>query len=298
MTLFQRVETAYDLARMDAARVILVGCGGAASFAEDLMRAGLGEILLIDPDTVSAPNIATQAYFMDEIGEPKVQALARRLARIRPAEGAGAARVVPLPGRAQDLGPAAWTAAVARALPGRAPPQATLIVGATDDFAAQAFVNRLSIRLGVPSVCAQVWPRGMGAEVTLWAPGADLPCHRCLLAERYAAMADGLARGGSWGTVYFAAPRLNALMGQMATMILHQGTGHPRWSALAEPIGRRTLAQIRLDPNLREALGVATFDRALAGAAGDAFVFDETIWLERPRDPGCPDCGAGRLAED
>ena len=293
MTLFQRVESAYDLARMDASRVVLVGCGGAAGFAEDLMRAGLGEILLIDPDTVSESNIATQACYLDEIGEPKVQALARRLQRIRPVQGPGAARIIPLPGRAQDLSAAAWSAALSRPLPDRPAPARTLLVGATDDFTTQAFVNRLALASGTPSLCAQMWPQGRGAEVTFWAPGAGLPCHRCLLAVRYAAQAEGVAKGGSMGTVYFAAPRLNALMGQVAAMMLHQGTGHARWTALAAAIGRRTLAMIRLDPDLTGNLGVGAFDRALAGAEADPFVFDETIWLERPVDPRCPDCGGG-----
>jgi hypothetical protein len=297
MSIFARVESAYDLARMEASRVILVGCGGAASFAEDMMRAGLGEIFLIDPDTVSDANIATQAFYLDEIGEPKVQALARRLHRIRPIQGAGAARVIPLPARAQDLSPAAWSAALGLALPDRAPPTRVLLVGATDDFATQAFVNRLSLASGVPSLCAQVWREGRGAEVTFWAPGADLPCHRCILGDRYAAMAEGAAKTGSRGTVYFAAPRLNALKGQMAAMMLHQGAGHPRWNAFAEAIGRRTLARIRLDPDISASLGVTAFDRAIKGADPEVFVFDETIWTAMPRNTSCPDCGQNAQRE-
>jgi hypothetical protein len=82
--MFQRVTTAYDLARMSAGRMIVVGAGGAASFVEDMVRAGLGEVIIIDPDTVSEPNLATQHYRRVDIGRPKVVCLAERLRDINP----------------------------------------------------------------------------------------------------------------------------------------------------------------------------------------------------------------------
>src|SRR5262249_2534410 len=57
---FQRVEDAYDLDWLARCRVIIVGAGGSVGFVEDLARAGIGEFVLIDPDVVAEPNLATQ----------------------------------------------------------------------------------------------------------------------------------------------------------------------------------------------------------------------------------------------
>src|SRR5437588_417011 len=83
-TIFQRVRSAYDLDRLKLSRVIYVGTGGAASFIEDMARAGVGEHILIDPDTVVATNLATQHTYTGNIGKPKVECLAKRLSKINP----------------------------------------------------------------------------------------------------------------------------------------------------------------------------------------------------------------------
>src|SRR6266516_4824459 len=73
--IFKRVATAYDLFRLKRSRVISTGCGGARSFLEDMARCGVGEFVLIDPDVVEEPNIATQHVYLEEIGRPKVDVL-------------------------------------------------------------------------------------------------------------------------------------------------------------------------------------------------------------------------------
>jgi proteasome lid subunit RPN8/RPN11 len=42
---FARVVGAYDLARLERSRIVAVGCGGSASFLEDMARAGVGEFV-------------------------------------------------------------------------------------------------------------------------------------------------------------------------------------------------------------------------------------------------------------
>ncbi len=81
---FQRVTGAYDLERLKRSRVVYVDTGGAAGFEEDLVRAGVGEHVLIDPDTVFVTNLATQQVYRRNVGRPKVQALAERLRDINP----------------------------------------------------------------------------------------------------------------------------------------------------------------------------------------------------------------------
>lgn len=72
-------------ARLASATVAIIGCGGLGSnVAEMLARAGVGKLVLIDYDRVEKDNLNRQAYFTDQIGTPKTEALAANLKRIRP----------------------------------------------------------------------------------------------------------------------------------------------------------------------------------------------------------------------
>lgn len=72
------------LARLRAAHILLFGTGGVGSFvAEGLVRSGLGQLTLVDPDVVAESNLNRQLpALLDSIGQAKVQAMARELYRI------------------------------------------------------------------------------------------------------------------------------------------------------------------------------------------------------------------------
>ena len=74
-------------ARLAASHVILFGLGGVGSYAaECLARSGVGELTLVDGDTVSASNINRQLEALSStVGLPKAQAVADRLRDINPA---------------------------------------------------------------------------------------------------------------------------------------------------------------------------------------------------------------------
>ena len=77
-------EAAID--RLSHARVAVFGLGGVGSWAaEALARSGIGEIELIDSDTVSLTNINRQMCALETtVGMPKVEAVAERLRLINP----------------------------------------------------------------------------------------------------------------------------------------------------------------------------------------------------------------------
>ena len=54
----------------------------------------------------------------------------------------------------------------------RGPPIRTLLCGCTDAFFAQAHVNRVGLHFGVPTLCAQVYAEGRGAEITFTFPAS------------------------------------------------------------------------------------------------------------------------------
>src|SRR5215467_13572311 len=72
--------------RLKAASVLIVGAGGlGAPAALYLAAAGVGTILLADPDEVDRSNLQRQVIYEDEdIGRPKVEAAADRLHALNP----------------------------------------------------------------------------------------------------------------------------------------------------------------------------------------------------------------------
>lgn len=67
------------------ATIGIAGAGGLGSnIAIALTRAGIGRLIIADFDIVSPSNLNRQQYFMDQIGEPKVEALRHNLERISP----------------------------------------------------------------------------------------------------------------------------------------------------------------------------------------------------------------------
>ena len=87
---FQRTELLLGAPAMRAlarTRVLLVGTGGVGSWcAEALVRTGVGRLTLVDADRVCASNVNRQLMATSKtLGEPKVEALARRLREINPA---------------------------------------------------------------------------------------------------------------------------------------------------------------------------------------------------------------------
>lgn len=307
---FDRVREAYDLPLMARTRLVLVGVGGAAAFAESMARAGVGEFVLIDPDVVELPNIGTQQVYRSDLGRAKVDAVARRILDVNPH-----ARVVGIQVVLDDLTDDMVRRLVHRPLPNTATPGpvTTVLCGLTDNFWAQARVNRLALHFGVPMLAAQVYREGRGVEVSFAIPGVTPACGRCVLGNRYRAHLDRGFHNSvtSHGTPLWATERLNALKGEILLTMVHGSatrspSDHParrRYSALLERIGNRNLVVARLDPEIVETLGLAVFDKVFRGADADRIVADETLWLpQEPENPStgfdpCPDCGGvGDLA--
>ncbi len=305
-----RVRNAYDLGRLASSRVIAVGTGGAAQFIEDLARAGVGEFVLIDPDVVAETNLATQQTYRRDIGRPKVECLKERIVDVNPN-----ARVEVRQQRLEEIDDRQfeqlatapwkrWTATLRGiwGLPGAdvpvevcVPPAVTLVCGLTDSFEAQARVNRLALQFGLPSLCAQLYHEGRGAEITFTYPGITPACHRCALRSRYEVYLNKGFRNnvGSDGTPIFATTRLNALKGFISMALLHHGSAHPRWGKMLERIGNRNLVQIRMDPDVP----LPVFERVFGGGDQQRIFCDDVVWLPQKPDcpengfPTCPDCG-------
>ncbi|NOZ22527.1 MAG: sulfur carrier protein ThiS adenylyltransferase ThiF [Planctomycetes bacterium] len=71
--------------RVKEASVGIAGLGGLGSaIAIALTRTGVGRLVLADFDIVEPSNLNRQQYFVDQLGQPKTEALAENLRRINP----------------------------------------------------------------------------------------------------------------------------------------------------------------------------------------------------------------------
>lgn len=306
----QRVLAAYDPAVMASTRVLAVGCGGSASFLEDMARAGCAEFVLIDPDIVEAPNVGTQQTYLSDIGRLKVESIAERLIDI-----SSRVRVWTVAARLDDLDDAAMRRLALGWLPSptASSPAATVLCAFTDDFFVQARVNRLGLHLGLPVIGAVVYREGRGVEVTFSAPGVTSACIRCALASRYRSYLNkGYVNDvTSHGTPISATARLNALklpivLGMLHTVSPRADVGHPatiRHRRFLDSIQDRNLVVASLDPDIDTTLGVSLFRATTADPSGRLAV-DTTLWLKQEPDAAafgreqCPDCGgSGDLSQ-
>src|SRR5258708_2911831 len=127
--------------RLKAARVLIVGAGGlGAPAALYLAAAGVGELAIVDADTVALSNLPRQGlYAAAAQGRVKVEAAAERLGRLN-----ANVRVIPI---AQMLTPAN-----ARELIGGF----DLVLDGTDDFATRFAANVACVAEGATLVSGAI----------------------------------------------------------------------------------------------------------------------------------------------
>lgn len=149
--------------RLRRARVLVVGAGGlGAPAALYLAAAGVGALRIADPDVVSLSNLQRQVlYATADVGAPKVERAAARLAELNPHV-------------AVEPAAAAFDAASGTELLAGC----DLVLDGTDDFATRFAVNAAAVVAGVPLVSGALgrWTGQVGVF-------AGRPCYRCLVPE-------------------------------------------------------------------------------------------------------------------
>jgi sulfur carrier protein ThiS adenylyltransferase len=76
-------EKARILKKLRQSSVGIAGAGGLGSnVAIALARAGVGHLVIVDFDIVEEGNLTRQYYFLDQVGEPKVEALNKNIGRV------------------------------------------------------------------------------------------------------------------------------------------------------------------------------------------------------------------------
>lgn len=126
------------LEKLRAAHVAVFGIGGVGSFAcEALARAGIGELTLIDSDTVSLTNRNRQLIALaSTTDQPKVEVMRARIAEINPHCTVHTRQEFYTPDSALDLS------------------QFDYVIDAIDTVTAKLHLVTACDRLGVPLICS------------------------------------------------------------------------------------------------------------------------------------------------
>ena len=149
--------------KLKAASVLIVGAGGlGAPAALYLAAAGIGTLMLADPDVVDLSNLQRQIIFAEsDVGEPKVEAAADRLAALNP-----------------HVFVAGYEGAFDAASADELVAGVDLVLDGTDDFATRMCVNAACVRHGKTLVSGAIgrWTGQVGVF-------RGQPCYQCLVPE-------------------------------------------------------------------------------------------------------------------
>lgn len=260
-------------------RVLVAGLGSVGSrIAEDLCRCGVGDFVLVDPDTVEAPNLARTVYEAGDVGRPKTDALSRRLRAVDPA--------VTVETHQRTLGDTDLRALLTGV---------DLVVGATDHMGEQAVLAHHAYYGGIPMVACALYKAAAAGEVVLAVPSAATACWFCAVGEasgvsQYRPDRDYGAGGHLAGEVALG-PSIH-LVANVATITilgLLAGAGTPVWEQV-EPL----LAQRRTLGVISTVAGWEFFADLFAGHAHQHS--PQSVWVQVQKNPDCPVCGDARLA--
>lgn len=254
--------------------VLVAGAGSVGSrVAEDLVRSGVGRIIVLDPDTVSGPNMARSIYTTHDIGRPKVEALTDRLRAINPGltkTGVESTLLdADLPGLLAGV---------------------DLVVLATDDMAEQAHLASLAYGLGIPQVASAMYRKAAAGEVALIMPELRTACWACCVGTSALSVSerpdtnygvDGrLVSESGLG----AAINLVTSVASLLAIGLLAGPDSPAGRSLGRLLGEgRTLGIVTTTP------GWGIFGEVFETMAHQSH--PQSIWPKVKPNPACPVCG-------
>lgn len=149
--------------RLKGASVLMVGAGGLGAPASlYLAAAGVGSIILVDPDEVDRSNLQRQVIYAEEdLGRPKVEAAADRLSALNP-----------------NVFVAGYDGAFGPETADKLVEGVDLVLDGTDDFGVRFCVNDACVRHGKTLVSGAIgrWTGQVGVF-------GRQPCYRCLVPE-------------------------------------------------------------------------------------------------------------------
>ena len=150
-----------------ASHALILGAGGLGSpVALYLGSAGVGQVTVVDHDTVDATNLQRQiAHTLADVGQPKAQSIQQAIASINLD-----VQVTVITERADDT------------LLAKLVHLADVVIDCTDNFATRHAINRACVKFGKPLVSGAAI--GFDGQVTVYdSRDAKSPCYACVFPE-------------------------------------------------------------------------------------------------------------------
>lgn len=266
---FARISTTIPLDYMKGCTIIGIGCGGSRGFYEDMARCGVGRFILMDGDTSSRSNIASQNGYISEIGKNKACVVAGRLTDINShLEIYALSKMLDESVSDEDFEGLLKQVKYV--------PEKTLICAFTDSFVAQARCQKLATKFGIPLLAAQHHANGDSSEVLYWYPGVSKYSQEDILADRYEAYENGFENDvTSVGSPIFNTTRLNALCEKIALGIfLYKADVDSRYTSFLKYNPDRNLILVR-----QKCLEFSNSPVEELFGHGDRDHFDDVVWL-------------------
>lgn len=167
--IFSRNKGILETPIMNTKRVVILGCGSVGSLvAMELARAGVGNFVLADPDTLEYHNLCRHQCGIEDVGDLKVNALSRKIRNINPK-----ANIKKFDGVIQNI--------PKEILDDFCIPGETVFVGCADNRTADVYSNRISIYYKASFVSIGFWERAYAGEIFYHIPEKGMPCYECAL---------------------------------------------------------------------------------------------------------------------
>lgn len=193
-------------AKLAAARVVLIGCGALGCvLAEQLVRAGVGHLTIVDRDIVEWTNLQRQVLFEERHardGIPKAIAAAERLAAVNSTVTIDPGVIDVHSGNIESLAAGA-----------------DLIVDGTDNAETRYLLNDAAVKLGIPWIYGACV--GTNGRMMTIRPGLT-PCLACVFPE-----APGVGELETCDTAGVLGPAIAVVAGYQAAAAIKLLVGHP-----------------------------------------------------------------------
>lgn len=144
-------------------KVVIIGCGSSGSvIAEEFVKSGISELILIDDDYLTVENVIRHTCSLEDIGLKKTQALKNKLHRINPFIKVDCinTKIITIPSHVSEK-----------------IKNADVIVNATAEI--EEVINEFCWIYKIPSLHSKVYPMGYGGEIIRIIPEIT-PCFECM----------------------------------------------------------------------------------------------------------------------
>ncbi|WP_319591937.1 ThiF family adenylyltransferase [uncultured Draconibacterium sp.] len=278
-----KLEGAVDRKLMENSKIVVIGCGGAMRLCEDLIRTGIGELVVVDFDKLDKTNIFTQGAYPDEIGRLKVRVLKDRVLRINPDVKITAINRDFLKMGQKEIDDICSGA--------------SQILMMTDSHLAQAKGNQVALEKKIPALFAMMFEKAQCFEAFFYIPCVTPACFRCAVSPRYEAYHNGYQNEiSSNGSTIFQTNYLNSVLGMLSLAMLHNDIDNVEFGNWFGNSWDRNYLQTKIHPEYYGSTSEnSIFKKVERGIGKKAFNF-HTAWqtIEREVPPTyempCPDC--------